>query len=66
MLLRAARELGLDLAASWVIGDSASDVEAGLAAGLPVAHCIRVERNRGLDALLRDLQAREQPPVQPA
>jgi D,D-heptose 1,7-bisphosphate phosphatase len=33
MLLRAARELGIDLAASWAIGDGARDVEAGLAAG---------------------------------
>jgi D-glycero-D-manno-heptose 1,7-bisphosphate phosphatase len=33
MLLRAARELGLDLAASWTVGDGARDVEAGLAAG---------------------------------
>jgi len=33
MLLKAARELGLDLAGSWSIGDSARDVEAGRAAG---------------------------------
>jgi histidinol phosphatase-like enzyme len=33
MILQAARELGLDLAASWTIGDGARDVEAGLAAG---------------------------------
>jgi len=33
MLERAARELGLDLARSAMIGDKASDVEAGLAAG---------------------------------
>ncbi|MFQ6049372.1 MAG: D-glycero-alpha-D-manno-heptose-1,7-bisphosphate 7-phosphatase, partial [Phycisphaerae bacterium] len=32
MLLRAARELGLDLAACWMIGDSSQDVEAGRAA----------------------------------
>ncbi len=33
LLLRAARELGLDLPASWIVGDSARDVAAGLAAG---------------------------------
>jgi D-glycero-D-manno-heptose 1,7-bisphosphate phosphatase len=33
MLHRAARELGLDLAASWMIGDRVSDLEAGAAAG---------------------------------
>ena len=33
MLLRAARELDLDLDRSWMIGDSARDVEAGVRAG---------------------------------
>lgn len=33
MLLRAARDLGLDLNASWMIGDLISDVLAGLNAG---------------------------------
>lgn len=33
MLLRAAGELGLDLAASWMVGDRVSDLEAGAAAG---------------------------------
>lgn len=33
MLLRAARELDLDLSASWMIGDGARDVEAGQRAG---------------------------------
>lgn len=33
MLVRAAHELGLDLAACWMIGDGARDVAAGLAAG---------------------------------
>ena len=33
MLLRAAEDLGLDLAASWMIGDLISDVLAGLNAG---------------------------------
>ena len=33
MLLRAARELHLDLARSWMVGDSASDILAGRNAG---------------------------------
>ncbi len=33
LLLRGARDLGIDLAASWMVGDKMSDVEAGLAAG---------------------------------
>lgn len=32
MLLRAASDLGLDLARSWIIGDSARDIEAGRSA----------------------------------
>ena len=34
MLLEAARDLGLDLARSWMIGDRAGDVEAGRRAGV--------------------------------
>ncbi len=34
MLLRAAGMLGLDLAASWIVGDHAKDLEAGRNAGL--------------------------------
>ena len=33
MLLRAAADLGLDLGASWMVGDLISDVLAGLNAG---------------------------------
>ncbi len=33
MLLQAAADLGLDLAASWLVGDQARDIEAGRAAG---------------------------------
>lgn len=42
MLLAAARELGLDLSRSWMIGDAARDIEAGVAAGLPRAHCLLI------------------------
>jgi D-glycero-D-manno-heptose 1,7-bisphosphate phosphatase len=34
MLLRAAAALPIDMASSWVVGDRASDVEAGLRAGI--------------------------------
>ncbi len=34
MLRRAADDLNLDLAASWIVGDSATDIEAGRRAGL--------------------------------
>lgn len=33
LLLRAARELGIDLNASWLLGDKTGDIEAGLEAG---------------------------------
>jgi D-glycero-D-manno-heptose 1,7-bisphosphate phosphatase len=33
MLLRAAEEMGIDLASSWMVGDKTADVEAGIAAG---------------------------------
>jgi D-glycero-D-manno-heptose 1,7-bisphosphate phosphatase len=39
MLLKAAREMDLDLAQSWMIGDSGRDVEAGQRAG---CHTIRI------------------------
>ena len=34
MLLAAADALGLDLARSWIVGDTATDIAAGAAAGL--------------------------------
>lgn len=36
MLIKAAEDLGIDLASSLIIGDSKSDTAAGLKAGLPV------------------------------
>lgn len=50
MLLRAADELGLDLAASWMVGDLISDVLAGLNAG---CRSILVGSNATLDELPR-------------
>jgi len=35
MLLQAERELGLDLSASWMLGDKESDMRAAKAAGIP-------------------------------
>ncbi len=42
MILAAARELEIDLGASWLVGDAARDVEAGLRAGLAAERCLRV------------------------
>lgn len=44
MLLRAARELGLDLAQSWMVGDSPRDVEAGRRAGCRTIHLVHADR----------------------
>ncbi len=48
MLLRAARELGIDLAASWMIGDRWRDIDCGAAAG-----CRTIFIDRGYDERLR-------------
>lgn len=42
MLLAAADDLGLDLAASWLVGDAERDLEAGRRAGLDGARVLRV------------------------
>lgn len=49
LLLRAARELSLDLKRSWMIGDAWSDVQAGQAAG--VRGTIILKTGRGADQL---------------
>ncbi len=50
MILAAAKELHLDLARSWMVGDKTRDVEAGLRAGLPPDQCLRVgPRSQGAD-----------------
>jgi len=48
MLLRAARELGIDLAASWMVGDRWRDIDCGHAAG-----CRTVFIDYGYDEALR-------------
>lgn len=47
MLLQAARELDLDLAASYIVGDSFRDVGAGRAAGLRGTVLVRTGYGRG-------------------
>lgn len=51
MLLKAADAMGLDLAASWMVGDRITDVLAGLSAG---CRCVLVGRNASLDELPAD------------
>lgn len=51
LLLRAAKELSLDLPRSWMIGDAWSDVLAGQSAGVRLA--ILLKTGRGRDQLLQ-------------
>jgi D-glycero-D-manno-heptose 1,7-bisphosphate phosphatase len=53
MLIEAAREHGLDLAASWMIGDGVNDVQAGHAAGCRTALITSVKPEQ-LNHLLRE------------
>src|SRR3712207_4894921 len=59
MLLQAARELGLDLGQSWLVGDSAGDIGAAAAAG---CHAILVRTGYGA-ALERSLRASSGDPL---
>jgi histidinol phosphatase-like enzyme len=40
MVLRAAREWDLDLSRSFIVGDKPSDIDAGVAAGVPVRYFV--------------------------
>lgn len=40
MVAAAARDLGIDLSVSWLVGDSGRDVEAGVAAGITRERCL--------------------------
>ncbi len=42
MILAACEDLNLDPGASWLVGDAERDLEAGIAAGLHPARCLRV------------------------
>jgi D-glycero-D-manno-heptose 1,7-bisphosphate phosphatase len=57
MLLQAAREHRIDLAASWMIGDSESDIEAGRAAGCRTILISDAPVDSTADAVVRDLDA---------
>jgi D-glycero-D-manno-heptose 1,7-bisphosphate phosphatase len=61
MLIRAAEEMGLDLDASWMVGDMISDVLAGINAGCRGSILVRTgkglsesEGATGLDYLVAD------------
>ena len=56
MLTRAAREHGLDLSRSWMIGDKESDLEAGRRAGCHVA-LTRTGYGKSVEGSLADLVA---------
>lgn len=48
-MLHAAAELfNLDLTRSWMVGDAQRDLDAGLAAGLPDAHCLLIDESLDL------------------
>jgi D-glycero-D-manno-heptose 1,7-bisphosphate phosphatase len=47
MILAAARELGLDLRRSWLVGDAQRDIDAGVAAGLAPQRCLLLGPERG-------------------
>ena len=51
LLLRAAKELSLDLRRSWMIGDAWTDLQAGQAAGL--RNVILLKTGRGTEQLLQ-------------
>jgi D-glycero-D-manno-heptose 1,7-bisphosphate phosphatase len=50
MLRRAAREHGLDLGASWMVGDSLGDMLAGRNAGCRATVLVRTGHGTGVDA----------------
>ena len=67
MLLRAAKDLDLDLDASWTVGDSPSDVEAGIAAGTRTAVSgARGGLRRGPTCRLRPARACRRDDLQPS
>lgn len=57
MLLQAAREMDLDLAASWMVGDSSRDVEAGQRAGCQTIRLRTPYRLPAGEAMDDDVQA---------
>ncbi len=57
LIQRAARELDLDLARSWVLGDAARDLEAGAALGVPGVLVLTGKGPRELERLKREGRA---------
>ena len=55
MLLQAAEDLNIDLTQSWMVGDGASDVAAGKAAGCRTALISDKEEDLGQDLTVRSL-----------
>lgn len=51
MVLAAARELGIDLATSWLIGDAERDIECGVGAGIDRQRCLLVKEGEFLAAV---------------
>ncbi len=56
MILQAAREIGIDLSGSWIIGDSRSDVEAGFRAGCSTAFILTGEESAPADLVVDSLE----------
>jgi D-glycero-D-manno-heptose 1,7-bisphosphate phosphatase len=48
MIVTAMRDHGIDASQSWLVGDKLSDVQAGVAAGIPKSQCLLVDNNAGL------------------
>ena len=53
MLLKAAEDLNIDLEKSWMIGDSARDIEAGKNAG---CRTVSIKKDLGADYIAQDLE----------
>lgn len=49
LVIQAAVERELDLAGCWLVGDRETDREAGLAAGIPREHMIKIQTNQGIE-----------------
>jgi len=51
MILAARDELNIDLARSWLVGDAARDIEAGIAAGIAANRCLRIGTDQPIPSL---------------
>jgi D-glycero-D-manno-heptose 1,7-bisphosphate phosphatase len=55
MILKAAAKWNIDLKNSWLVGDAQTDIEAGLAAGIPQSHLIRMPSDEDIISFLPQL-----------